>query len=231
MKLLQKIKILIGRNLISSATGRWYPKYSPEAYYNGDTSFSQCGEDIVALNILIQLGHQGPVNYVDIGCFHPIQYSNTYYYYLRGGSGLVVDMNDSYKSEFKRLRPNDTFISELVSDATTEMYVSAKGSPMDSIISWDTTEKKQLKQPKSLSSLLDEHWPENKPISLLDIDCEGHDLEVLRSNSWEKYRPKIVVLEDFSTSHQSPLLVFMEEMNYTLIARIRCAMFFVDKLR
>lgn len=228
MTFLQKLKIKIGSNLIASATGRWHPKYPPEAYFYGDKSFSQCSEDLAAVNILMQLGHQGPVNYVDIGCFHPIQYSNTYFYYLRGGSGLVVDMNESHRSEFERLRPRDTFVAALVSDSNQALQVRSKGSPRDSIICGDSNEKGELKQPKSLSSILDEHWPKNNPISLLDIDCEEHDLQVLKSNNWEKYRPKVVILEDFSNQEISPMVIFMSDNQYKIIARVRCALIFVD---
>jgi hypothetical protein len=229
MTFLQKLKIAIGKNLIASATGRWHPKYPPEAYFYGGLSFSQCGEDLAAVNILMQLGHEGPVHYVDVGCFHPIQYSNTYFYYLRGGSGLVIDMNDCHRSDFQRLRPQDTFLSELVSDSAESMHVRADGSPTASIIRGHPNENSQTRHPVTLSSLLDKHWPENRPISLLDIDCEGHDLEVLRSNNWKKYRPMLVVLEDFATSDKSPLAMYMEKVDYFLIARIRCAMFFVNR--
>jgi hypothetical protein len=231
MTFLQKLKIKIGSNLIASATDRWHPKYPPEAYFHGEKSFSQCGEDLAAINILMQLGHEGPVHYVDIGCFHPIQYSNTYFYYLRGGSGLVVDMNESHRAEFQRLRPRDKFISELISDTTQKMRVRSKGSPTDSIISRESNEIGEFRQPRSLSFILDEFWPKNERISLLDIDCEGHDLEVLRSNNWDKYRPKVIILEDFLYDEFSPIKNFMMHVNYKVIARLRCALLLVENLQ
>jgi hypothetical protein len=208
MTFLQKLKILIGRNLISSATGRWYPKYPPEAYFHNCMSFSQCGEDLAVVNILMQLGHQGPVNYVDIGCFHPIKYSNSYFFYLREGSGLVVDMNDSHRSEFERMRPRDKFLSEIISDSS------------------------QPRHPRALSAILDEYWTENKQINFLDIDCEGHDLEVLRSNNWEIYRPMLVVCEiiEKNLSNESNQIdFFMQSHNYERVSKLRMANFYFDK--
>lgn len=232
MTFLQKLKIKIGKNLIASATGRWHPQYPPEAFFHGDMSFSQCGEDLAAVNILMQLDHRGPVNYVDVGCFHPIQYSNTYFYYLRGGSGLVVDMNETHRSEFERLRPRDKFLAELVSDSTAPLQVSSQGSPTDSIVQADMSIKGTFKKPKPLSSLLDEHWPPGKPISLLDIDCEGHDLEVLRSNNWEKHRPMLVVCEivDGETAPtQKEIDILMHDINYEKVSKIRMANFYFDR--
>jgi hypothetical protein len=230
MTFLQKLKIAIGKNLIATATGRWYPKYPPEAYFYGGMSFSQCAEDLASLNILMQLGHEGPVHYVDVGCFHPIKYSNTYFFYLRGGSGLVIDMNDCHRRDFFRLRPRDTFVTGLVSDSYEPMHVRQDGSPTDSILSSGPNGKSQAMQPQPLSSFLDRHWPENKTISLLDIDCEDHDINVLRSNNWDKYRPRLVVLEDFTKTDKSPTYKYMENSGYRFVARIRCAMFFVNNI-
>ena len=232
MTFIQKLKIFIGRNLISSATGRWYPKYPVEAYFHNCMSFSQCGEDLAVVNILMQLGHRGPVNYVDIGCFHPIQYSNSYFFYLREGSGLVVDMNESHRSEFERLRPRDKFLSEIVSDSKDSLYVDARGFPTDSIVQGNQSGKSQPRQPRALSALLDEYWPENKLMSFLDIDCEGHDLEVLRSNNWEKYRPMLVVceiVENFLSNESNQIDFFMQSHNYERVSKLRMANFYFDK--
>jgi hypothetical protein len=109
------------------------------------------------------------------------------------------------------------------------MQVRSTGSPKDSIICGNSNEKGQLKQPKSLSSILDEHWPKNNAISLLDIDCEEHDLQVLKSNNWEKYRPLLVCVEDFVSSEESMLQKHMENINYSLLLRLRHSAFFIDK--
>jgi len=232
MTFLQKLKIKIGSNLIASATGRWHPKYPPEAYFHNCMSFSQCGEDLAVVNILMQLGHQGPVNYVDIGCFHPIQYSNSYFFYLREGSGLVVDMNESHRSEFERLRPRDKFLSEIVSDSKDSLFIDARGFPTDSIVHGNPSEESQPRHPRALSVLLDEYWPEDKIISFLDIDCEGHDLEVLRSNNWKKYRPKLVVceiIENTLGNEANEIDIFMLSKDYERVSKIRMANFYFDK--
>ena len=37
-----------------------------------------------------------------------------------------------------------------------------------------------------------------KSIDFLSVDVEGLDFEVLNSNNWDKYRPKVIVTEIFS---------------------------------
>jgi len=228
MTFLQKIKIKIGSNLIASATGRWYPKYPPEAYFQGDISFSQCGEDLTVVNLLSHLGHGGPIHYIDVGCFHPIKYSNTFYHYLRGGSGLVIDMNEGYKQEFQRLRPRDKFVSALVSNLKNELFIRCNNMPNDRIVVGANKQSGKSMRPKTLAEILDEHWPEKQRISFLDIDCEGHELQILKSNNWDKYRPKIIVVEAFSKKDIADIAFYMREFSYSSIARLRHALFFVE---
>ena len=45
-----------------------------------------------------------------------------------------------------------------------------------------------------LSAILDEHLGDEK-IDFLDVDAEGMDLEVLLSNDWTRYRPRVVLVE------------------------------------
>lgn len=228
MTILKKVKIALGRHLIASATGRWHPKYPTEAYQYGLQSFSQFGEDLAAVSILQSVKHEGPVNYVDIGCFQPIKYSNTYFHYVRGGSGIVVDMDETYRSEFERLRPRDHYIPALVSESTQALCVNANGRPNNRIISNTSKQTGRLVNPQTLAELLDKNWPKDKPISLLDVDCEGHDLEVIKSNDWIKYRPKVVIVEDFSNELISPVEKYMKEIGYRSIARLGCAVFFIE---
>ena len=46
-----------------------------------------------------------------------------------------------------------------------------------------------------LSEIFDKHLPESTPIDYMNIDVEGLDLEVINSNNWNKYRPKIISVE------------------------------------
>ena len=64
-------------------------------------SFSQKGEDLIISNFF---GNQAMGYYMDIGCFHPKQISNTYLFHLAGWHGLAVDV-DAYKADlFKKVR-------------------------------------------------------------------------------------------------------------------------------
>ncbi len=227
----QNLFIGLGKNLIGRATGRWYPDYPPEAYLHGHQIFSQCGEDMLVANILQDLGHEGEWTYVDVGCFDPIQYSNTYFFSVRGGSGLVVDLNENHREAYRQFRPRDQFVRAAVSDSTEPVGIQAIGHPSDTVIFGAAPDSVETMIPVPLGTVLHDHWPKGKRISFLDVDCEGHDLGVLRSNDWESFRPWVVLVEDFQKSFGTKgtdIEQFMKSKGYSRTARIRVASLFTD---
>ena len=58
--------------------------------------FGEFGEDIL-INRFFRKKNDG--FYVDIGCYHPIKGSLTYYLYKKGWRGFAVDI-DKYKTDF-----------------------------------------------------------------------------------------------------------------------------------
>jgi len=54
--------------------------------------------------------------------------------------------------------------------------------------------KKIKVEVKSLTEILTKYSNE-KEIDFLSIDTEGHDLDILKSNNWYKFRPKVICVE------------------------------------
>ena len=54
--------------------------------------------------------------YVDVGCFHPKKHSNTYLLYIKGWSGINIDMEVDKINSFKLARPSDFNVLSAVSD-------------------------------------------------------------------------------------------------------------------
>ena len=46
-----------------------------------------------------------------------------------------------------------------------------------------------------LDSILAAHLPQGSKVDVLNVDAEGRDLEVLRSNDWRRFRPRCVLVE------------------------------------
>jgi FkbM family methyltransferase len=75
-----------------------------------------------------------------------------------------------------------------------------------------------------LAEILDEYLPRNKEIDFLNIDVEGIDYEVLKSNNWSKYRPKIVLIEELQELSmdelsKSKIVDFMQKNSYKLYCK------------
>ena len=86
-------------------------------------------------------------------------------------------------------------------------------------------------QKTPLSIILDKNMIQGAHIDFLSIDVENSDLEVARSNDWNKYRPKVVLLENHDLKGEQgllPLREFMTSKAYKLSFRTVNTDFFVD---
>lgn len=143
--------------------------------------------------------------YVDVGCYHPKVGSNTYKLFKKGWEGINIDPNPKTIEIFNKYRPKDINLNIGISESGNSLtYYEFE----ESAISTFSEEfyaariaqgarfmgKREVKTFK-LSEVFDRYL-NNRTIDVLDIDVEGIDVEVLKSNNWEKYRPKIVLVED-----------------------------------
>lgn len=84
--------------------------------------------------------------------------------------------------------------------------------------------------PVSLHKILDTYISKNQVISVLFVDTEGHDLEVLKSNKWSTYQPKYIVCESFTASLQEVLssktYKYLHPKGYEAIASTRTNVLF-----
>ena len=200
-------------------------------YKRYNISFSQGGGDDIQLKKLIK--NSNPGVFVDIGCWHPVKSSNTYHFYLRGWKGICIDPNPELAKLYDKLRPKDTFINCAIGNEDKELnyyQLNDKYSTMNTLNyeflqkhNLESEIKKVLKVPiYRLKDILDKNILENDRLDFFDIDVEGFDIEVLKSNDWEKYRPKIILIEtDLSIKKDinSEIVKFLEAVDYKLVAK------------
>jgi hypothetical protein len=70
-----------------------------------------------------------------------------------------------------------------------------------------------------LAAILDRYLPEDSTFGFLNIDCEGFDLEVLKTNDWSRYRPGAIAVEDHSLVQKSEISDFCTAQGYRLFAQ------------
>ncbi len=186
-------------------------------------SFSKSGDDI-QLNKLIN--KQTPGVYVDIGCWDPVKSSNTYYFSLRGWKGICIDPNPELDKLYKKYRPKDYFINAAIGNSETNLdYYFLEESSMNTM-SFDFIKKHDLEDKiiKKASIIVYslKYIQVNDRLDFFDVDAEGYDLEILKTNDREKYRPKVVLVEsDISIKSDvtSNIVAYLESKGYTLLGK------------
>jgi FkbM family methyltransferase len=77
---------------------------------------------------------------------------------------------------------------------------------------------------RTLTDIIDGTKYKDAGIDLLDVDCEGMDLEVLRSLDFTRYRPKIIAVEIHAASipevQASGAHAFLIEQGYLYVNRV-----------
>lgn len=212
--------------------------YSKSVYECHRISFSQEGEDLLLKRLLpdIQKGF-----YIDIGSHHPQRLSNSYLFYLDGWRGINIDPLPNSKEKFDRIRPRDLNLQIGISNTNSILEYYMFNEPAYNTFNREVAElrpnpKGTLKLAVStLESILEEHASTNQTIHFMSIDVEGHELEVLRSNNWQIYRPRIVLAEALHMSSLSQaascgLTNFMEHIGYALYAKLHNTLFFIDQI-
>lgn len=196
-------------------------------YKRFKTSFSKSGEDIQ----LWQLLKKEKGTYIDIGGHHPKIGNNSYFFYLRGWRGLIVEPNPFFKNLYHQIRPKDHLFQGGVADFDGNMKYYIQQSNLLNTFSEQyliennllesTTEIRDVPVRK-LSSLLEDVNLAGKEIDFMSIDVEGLEFEVASGNNWEKSRPKYLLFESSNALEfdmESNLTLYLKEREYQLVGK------------
>jgi FkbM family methyltransferase len=222
----------ISRSLEVLIFGNRYSIYSQRLLAHHTLSFSQEGEDLI-LKRIFERQEQG--FYVDVGAHHPQRFSNTYLFYLKGWRGINIDAMPGSMEPFDDLRPEDINIEFAISDVSEELTYYIFNEPAlngfseklsaerDGLQDFRIVDKKRIKT-KRLSDIFDEYLSEGQAIDFLTIDVEGLDHQVLVSNNWSKYKPKVILVEELAISleilsQKSQTFCLLKEHGYELFAK------------
>jgi len=207
----------------------------------GIVSYSQEGEDLVLRRFLKD---ETKGFYVDVGAHHPQRFSNTYYFYQKGWRGINVDADPDLVKEFDARRPRDINITAGVgSDGreltfyvfnekalnTFDQEIARKHSK---IMDYSIVEERTIKI-VTLSKILDKHLPNKQRIDFMSVDVEGNDLDVLKSNNWDIYRPRFLLVECHNISSipaimKDKLVTYLFRQRYIPVAKTLLTVIFTD---
>jgi len=226
------IKNIVKRILSLASWDQWF-----------NQSWSQEGEDQILRRIFEDKSNGF---YVDVGAHHPKRFSNTYLFYKRGWRGINIDAMPGSMEIFKKFRPRDINIELGIGEKEGALDYFVFNEPALNGFSRELSQKRHDTEFRyriekvikvdvlPLSMVLQKHLPRGQAIDFMSIDVEGLDFQVLKSNDWNRFRPKYVLAEILGSSlldiQSSEIGVLMKDQNYILFAKCMNTVFFKDSL-
>lgn len=212
---------------------RWIrnPSLLRELVYCREFQFSQFGEDIF-LNQYFSAQEKG--FYVEIGGHHSMSLSNTYLFYRKGWRGLIVEPVPEFSKEIERARPGDIVLNIAISSSEGTVPFSSSGptsgiADQTHLYARNVEESERiLVQTRSLEAVFADVVDPATPIDFMSIDCEGHDLVVINSNDWKKYRPRLLLVEDHDSGDRTAVDDAVTGADYRLLCRLGLTKVFED---
>lgn len=205
-------------------------RFAPRGAY---ISFAQYGEDLIIKNILKKEGVR-EVSYIDIGTHHPYFGNNTYLLYLNGGRGVLVEPSEEMCQVIRNKRLKDICLNAGAGGVDGEADFYEFEQSTRSTFSREQAEEHErntrqnarIKKQKivSLDSIVEEYF-KDKDISLVSIDAEGLDFEIISGFNFSK-RPKVFCVE---VGEDRKVENLMKDKGYKLVAQIFQNAIFLDK--
>lgn len=179
--------------------------------------------------------------YIDVGAHDPIRFSNTYKLYNSGWNGINVEPNKKTFKRFLRFRKRDINLNLAVSDKKNLTFYKFEESALN------TTSLKTIKLRKSQGyNCIDKEniecltlneiffkYRRNRSIDFLNIDTEGTELEILKTNDWKKFRPKVIICEILDQNIQTILkhktTKYLINRGYVVFAKMFHGVVFIEK--
>ena len=165
---------------------------------------SQFGEDKFILD-LFNKDYRG--KYLDLGCYHPTRHSNTHILYQSGWTGINIDLNPLTIELFNFMRPKDFNYNIGISNSEEEKELYF----INEFNTQNTLDKNQLNFLKNHHNIKDREILKTKlntkkletilldnnfhNIDFFNIDIEGHELEVIESIDFDKFKFKYICIE------------------------------------
>jgi FkbM family methyltransferase len=168
-------------------------------------SYSQVGEDRILHYYFNSIGIDQP-SYLDVGTNHPIHGSNTYFFYLKGSSGVCIEPHPDIYKQIKSKRPRDISVNTgigISNTAEADYFIFPKKQS-----GWNTFSKEEvdyrkannqpyervIKMPlKNINDVIATYCKTTP--DFISIDVEGLDFDIIKTLNFEKYTPKALVIE------------------------------------
>jgi FkbM family methyltransferase len=164
-------------------------------------SYAQNFEDVMIAR-LFDAGYCG--FYVDIGAAHPGFLSVTRHFYDQGWSGINVEPTFRFYPLLCEARPRDINLQCAIGNGPGlvtlyEIPKFAENSTLERAVADHLAASELTVTPHEvevvrLADVCDTHV-KDRTIDFMKIDVEGGELGVLQSGDWERFRPRLLIVE------------------------------------
>jgi len=201
-------------------------------------SYSQFGEDLVVRTHFAEGFDNSVGRFVDAGAFHPFKYSNTMLLSQLGWRGINIDCDPVKIARFERLRPQDQNVCAAVDEAPRDMVYleySPEGltnrivAPGEKNLLSGIGEKPLKVTPirvTTLTDIIEQSVFRGQHFHYLNVDCEAHDLSVLKGLDFSRYSPDLISVESWNKTAQTELSAFLDRFGYQLTDIVHLTLFF-----
>ncbi|CAA9308015.1 MAG: hypothetical protein AVDCRST_MAG90-253 [uncultured Microvirga sp.] len=141
--------------------------------------------------------------YIDIGAGHPVGDNVSFWFYLQGWRGLVVEPQPRLAELYAHIRPRDTAVCGLIGATTGEadFFEVERLHGLSTTVEAHAREAsafgagfRRVRRPmQSLAALCEQHGV--GPIDFLKIDVEGAEAAVLAGADFARFRPRVILVE------------------------------------
>jgi FkbM family methyltransferase len=205
--------------------------------YQGNKSYSQCGEDII-LDYLIDALKIKNLRYLDIGANDPIIFNNTYLFYCKGYRGVCIEPDPISFHHLQKIRKEDKcfnigigidkeikyakFFMMTSSTLNTFSEERANNYVKSECYGKQTIERVANVKLVPINEILRScfnPWP-----NLVSLDVEGLEFSILKTIDFTEFRPELFCIETaFYAGNKSlhkteDIIRFMESNGYYLYA-------------
>jgi len=194
--------------------------------FEGGSFHGEYYEDYVLSSVLVDVASG---TYIDVGANHPIHYNVTALFYERGWHGITIEPNPEYIPLYAKLRPRDVHLNVgIAREGGTLTFYRVTDPPGGDgtyaeagLSTFDPTVARRWRRGglavgelavpvTTLNGILEQRPLEE--ITILSIDVEGFEKQVLESIDLRKHRPSVIVIEACLPGTQEPSYQLWEDL-------------------
>jgi len=201
-------------------------------------AYSQFGEDLTVRSHFWGNVDNSTGRFIDVGAFHPFEYSNTILLSKLGWRGINIDCDPMKIARFKKLRPRDENVCVAVGEVPADMIyleyrpegptnrVANPGERNPVSLIGEKPAKVTPIRVTTLTHIIEDSAFRGQHFHYLNVDCEGQDLSVLKGLDFSRYSPDLITVEAFTKTAQAELTAFLAGLGYELTDIVRLTLFF-----